>query len=159
MVLSSGFAHAAPDQPMTVPTPPMRPNVGGAVIRVVVNGSVVTFDVPPQLAQGTVFVPLRGVFERIGATVNYDPASRLITAGRGVTRVALKVGARWAKVNDDTVLMLQPAACLNGRTLVPLRFLIEALGAEVEWSPARREVDITAEAAPRPPGKGAPNGK
>jgi len=143
-----------------MPVPP-RPNIGGAVIRVVVNGTVVPFDVPPQMAEGTVFVPLRGVFEQIGATVNFDKSSGQITATRGETTVALKVGTKLAKVNDENMFMVQPAVYLNGRTLVPLRFLTEALGAEVEWNPALREVDITAEAVPAAarPKKETPHGK
>lgn len=125
------------------------PAISSAVIRVVVNGTRVRFDVPPTIGPGGVYVPLRGVFEQIGATVNFDRSSGLVTATRGSTNVELRVGSKLAKVNDETMFMLQPALYTSGRTMVPLRFLVQALGAEVDWDPVRRQVDITAEGTPR----------
>jgi hypothetical protein len=114
-----------------------------------VNGSPVRFDVDPIVSGGSVYVPLRGVFEQLGATVAFDRASGAVTAQRAATTVELKVGSTLARVNGENMVMLQPALYKNGRTLVPLRFLSEALGAGVEWNPVRREVDITADPAPK----------
>jgi len=125
-------------------------------ISVTVNGAPVTFDVPPMMTQGNVYVPLRGVFEQIGATVTFDRASGMINATRGTTTVQLSVGSKLAKVDGETMFMLQPALYTRGRTLVPLRFVSQALGATVDWNPVRREVDITAEVAPKKQKPGPP---
>lgn len=116
------------------------------------NGKPVRFDVPPVLGEGGVYVPLRGVFEEIGATVDFDRASGQVTARRGATVVDLKVGSKLAHIDGDTTFMLQPALYKHGRTLVPLRFVSQALGATVDWNPVRREVEITVSgASPRRP--------
>lgn len=136
--------------PSSAPTAPVAPTIGQAQIRVLVNGKPVRFDVPPMLGGGGVYVPLRGVFEEIGATVDFDRASGQVTARRGKTVVDLKVGSKLAHIDGETAFMLQPALYKGGRTLVPLRFVSQALGATVDWNPVRREVEITvSDATPR----------
>lgn len=122
--------------------PVMPPMPGTGPIAVLVNGSPVHFDVPPRLSGGWVFVPLRGVFEKLGAKVAFQKASGLVTADRGATHVEIRVGDRLAHVNGGSVLMLQPAFAVRGRTMVPLRFLSEALGAHVDWNGGRQVVNI-----------------
>lgn len=147
LALCAGAAHAVPPTPFPRPHHPPAPRISESTIRVVVNGATVTFDVQPVLAEGTVYVPMRGVFERVGATVNFDRRSGQVTATRAPTTVELKVGVRLARVNGENMVMLAPALYKKGRTLVPLRFVTEALGAEVTWNPVRREVNITAQSA------------
>jgi len=112
-------------------------------INVTVDGDVVGFDQPPIERFGTVLVPLRGVFERLGATVMYDVATRTIMATQGATTVSLKIGDTQATVNGQQQTLSQPAQVVNGSTLVPLRFVSEALGADVRWVAANRTVIIS----------------
>lgn len=133
-------APAAPKAP-TKPAGPAIPT-GKGEIAVTVDGAPVRFDVPPQMAEGTVFVPLRGVFEKMGARVDFNKATGVVKAWRKQTSVELRVGDRLSKVNGNTVFMIQPAFSKDGRTLVPLRFLGESLGAQVAWNPMHRVVQI-----------------
>lgn len=111
---------------------------------VTVDGQLVAFDQPPIVEQGRVLVPLRGVFERLGATVVYDAATRQVQAtSRTGTAVSLRLGSTQATIGGRSYLMDVPARSVGGRTLVPLRFVAEAMGAQVEWQPARRNVAIT----------------
>jgi len=111
-------------------------------IRVYVDGQLVNFDVPPVYTQGRVLVPLRGIFERLGATVDYDARTEHIVAIRGAQSVELTVGSRQARVNNTPQLLDVPAYAVNGRTLVPLRFISESLGATVQWNDATQTVLI-----------------
>ncbi len=111
--------------------------------RVVVDGQMMGFDQPPVVAGGRVLVPLRGVFEHLGATVLWNPATNVVTAQRGDTQVQLVIGGRQATVNGRVVLLDVPATIVGGRTLVPLRFVSEAMGAQVDWDNATRVVTIT----------------
>jgi hypothetical protein len=111
-------------------------------IRVYVDGRIVNFDVPPQVIQGRVLVPLRGVFEQLGATVDYDARTQHIVALRGSQNVELTIGSRQAQVNGTPHLLDVPAFTINGRTMVPLRFISESLGAEVQWIDASRTILI-----------------
>lgn len=112
-------------------------------INVNVDGSQVKFGaVGPQSVQGRVLVPLRGVLERVGAFVSWESASRQVIAQKGDRDVVLRVGDKNATVNGQPVVMDVPAVIMAGTTMVPLRFLGEALGAEIKWNAATRTVDI-----------------
>jgi len=119
------------------------PSGAQGMIRVFIDGQPVNFDVPPSMIQGRVLVPLRGIFERLGATVDYDPRSQHIVAVRGGQTVELTVGSRQARVNNSPSLLDVPAFTINGRTMVPLRFISEALGAGVQWVAANQTILIS----------------
>ncbi|NCO41210.1 MAG: hypothetical protein COZ06_17605 [Armatimonadetes bacterium CG_4_10_14_3_um_filter_66_18] len=116
---------------------------GMASIQVEVNGRPMFFDVPPMRIGGRTMVPLRGIFESLGAQVQWDASSRTITATKDATNVQLGIGDRRAAVNGQTVLLDVPASILRGSTMVPLRFVSEALGADVKWFEATQLVSIT----------------
>src|SRR5512134_4202107 len=107
------------------------PVAGQSAVRVLVDGDPVMFDQPPLIEGSRVLVPLRGIFEKMGATVEWHPASRTVLAARGTTLVELTIGSRIAKVSDRPVTLDVPALIIRGRTLVPLRFISESLGAQV----------------------------
>ncbi len=111
-------------------------------IRVYIDNRPVNFDVSPTVIQGRVLVPLRGIFEQLGATVDYDARTQHILAVRGSQTVELTIGSRQAKVNDQGKLLDVPAFTINGRTMVPLRFISESLGANVQWIEASRTILI-----------------
>lgn len=127
-------------------------------IRVVLDGQTLAFDVPPVEVQGRVLVPLRGIFERLQAYVEFDEATRTVHVRRGTVTVRLELGSRIAYINDRPTTLDVPATAIQGRTMVPLRFVSEALGAVVEWDGTTRTVVITTTgaAAPRPAAPSAP---
>ena len=115
-----------------------------AEVRVVIDGSVMQFpDQQPMQSSGRVLVPLRGVFERLGASVDWNSDDQTVTAHKRGTRVMLVIGRHHATVNGNDVRLDVPARLVGGSTMVPLRFVSEALGAEVSWNEAMLEVDIT----------------
>ncbi|HKV44243.1 MAG TPA: copper amine oxidase N-terminal domain-containing protein [bacterium] len=122
-------------------------------IRVYIDGQPVGFDVPPTVSQNRVFVPLRGIFERLGATVDYDAPTQHIVAIRGGQTVELTIGSRQARVNNTAALLDVPAFTIGGRAMVPLRFISESLGASVQWVEASQIILIgsTGASPPLPP--------
>jgi hypothetical protein len=132
--------------------------VGQATVRVYVNGEQVMFDQQPIVVGSRVLVPLRGIFEKMGATVVWLPETRTVRAQRGTTSVELHIGSTSALVNGATVTLDVPAQIVGGRTVVPLRFISESLGATVNYDDASRTVTITTTSAgpppPPPPGPG-----
>ncbi|MBN9501037.1 MAG: hypothetical protein BGO01_07400 [Armatimonadetes bacterium 55-13] len=113
-------------------------------IRVTVDGDPINFSgVEPITRNGRVFVPLRGVFESMGAFVDWDQATKTINAQRNQKDVRLTIGDRYALVDGKTMFMDEPPMVIQGRTMVPLRFLSESLGADVQWMSADHMVAIT----------------
>ncbi|MCL5773138.1 MAG: copper amine oxidase N-terminal domain-containing protein [Firmicutes bacterium] len=131
-------------------------------IRVFVDDHEVFFSQPPVMIQNSVLVPLRGVFEQLGAEVQWDSATRTITATRNGTEVIIRVGSYTASVNGETVRLTTPAAIIRGSTMVPLRFVSESLGADVKWRAATSTVYIfsgtqAGQPTPAPASAAAPN--
>ncbi len=115
-------------------------------IMVTVDGDPVQFtDTGPRMIGGRVLVPLRGVFEQMGATVDWNDASQTVIAHNASTDLKLHIGDRRAIVNGNEMMLDVPAMMVGGRTMVPLRFVSEALGAEVRWFAAKRLVAITSD--------------
>jgi len=116
---------------------------GAQRIQVQVDGQYVNFmGTQPQYINGRVLVPLRGVFEQMGADVNWDPQTRMVSAMRNGSDVELRIGDRLAMVNGTTMNLDVPAMIIGGATMVPIRFVSEALGAQVGWMESQHLVSI-----------------
>jgi len=108
------------------------------------NGHPVTFDVKPANINGRLYVPFRAIFEKMGAAIEWNDATKTITAKRGDTTVVLTIGNTTATVNGQAKT-LEAAPYIDvasSRTLVPLRFVGEAFGAEVNYDDATTKVSI-----------------
>jgi hypothetical protein len=112
-------------------------------VRTELDGRPLNFDQPAMMQQGRVMVPLRGIFESLGADVLYDAARRSIKATKGDRVIELALGSRSASINGQSAYLDVPANSIGGRVMVPLRFVSEALGADVKWSAASRTVSLT----------------
>ncbi|MGH7755861.1 MAG: stalk domain-containing protein [Vulcanimicrobiaceae bacterium] len=115
--------------------------VQAAGLSVEVNGSPVSFSPAPIERAGRVFVPLRGVFERLGASVVYQ--SGTINATSGTRTIALRIGSTSATVNGQPQALDVAPFIVGASTFVPLRFVSQALGASVNYDGANRIVAIT----------------
>lgn len=113
--------------------------------RISVDGQPVRFDgIGPVQVSGRVLVPLRGVLERIGATVEWSASSKTVAAQRGPVRLDLPVGQRSAVVNGRSVTLDVPAMIMRGTVMVPLRFVSEALGVSVRESGGQIQISTGA---------------
>ena len=113
-------------------------------ISVRVNGTLVSFPgVQPDTIEGRVMVPLRGVLERLGASVEWNADDRSLVATRGDRDVYLPVGSRLAQVEGRPVRLEAPAILVEGSILVPLRFIAESLGAAVKWDYRTQTVHVS----------------
>jgi beta-lactamase superfamily II metal-dependent hydrolase len=111
--------------------------------RVTVDGKLLSFDVAPALVQGRTLVPLRTIFESLGAKIEWDGVTKTVTGTKGDTKVILTVDKKTATVNGKTVELEVPGTIIDNRTLVPARFIAEALGANVVWDAGTRTARIT----------------
>lgn len=112
-------------------------------IKIMLNGLPLAFNEAPYMANGTTMVPMRVIFEALKADVNYDAATQKITATKGDTVIELVIGQKSAKKNGQAINLDVAAVTRNGNTMVPLRFVAEALNAQVDWDNASQTVSIT----------------
>lgn len=111
-------------------------------ISVILNGKELSFDSEPYIENGTTMVPMRAIFEALGASVDYDAQTKTIAARKGDALIELVTDSAFAKINDKTVSLSAAAANKNGSTMVPLRFVSEALGADVSWNGENKTVTV-----------------
>lgn len=111
-------------------------------ITINVDGVQLKTDQPPAMIQGRVMLPLRAIFEALDASVNWDQKNQTVTGIKGDTTVVLKIKSKVATINNQTVTLDVPAQILKGRTMVPVRFVSEALGQEVDWNSEKQLVSI-----------------
>jgi len=114
-----------------------------AGISIYINGEKQSFSNQAVIENGSTLVPLRGIFESLGANVQWNQPTQTIESSKGNTKVWLKIGSKNAKVDGNVVSLSVPAQVKNGKTLVPLRFISESLGANVEWNQKNETVTIT----------------
>ncbi|WP_134702433.1 copper amine oxidase N-terminal domain-containing protein [Ammoniphilus sp. YIM 78166] len=110
-----------------------------------INGVPQRYDQPPMMVQNRTLVPLRGIFEALGAEVQWQAETETVIATKGELMITLRKGAKEALVNDQWVPLDVAAQPVNGRMMVPARFVSEAMGARVEWDSKALLVKITAE--------------
>jgi photosystem II stability/assembly factor-like uncharacterized protein len=108
----------------------------------------VSIDVPPQIVQGRTLLPIKWVAEPLGASVVWDPSERRVTIILDATTLELWIGKGTAHVNGSDVAIDPENAgvvplIVSGRTMLPVRFVAEQLGAKVEYDAADRSVTIT----------------
>ncbi len=119
------------------------PQYRSGAISVTVNGSPVAFEgMGPIQVDGRVLVPVRGVLESLGADVGWNEQSQTVVANNGRADIELRIGDHSASIDGQAVPLDVPAQVIAGHTMVPLRFLGQALGAEVHWNERARLVEI-----------------
>ena len=90
-------------------------------------------DVKPVIENSRTLVPVRFIAESFGAEVTFDDATRVIGISLGDKTIQMQLDSAEYTVNGETKTLDVPAKSVNGRTLIPLRALVEALGKEVFW--------------------------
>lgn len=130
-------------------------------IRVTLDGAELTFDVPPQIIENRTMVPMRAIFEALGAEVEWYENTRTVGASKysddnNRVRIILPIGSgemqkslEWVGqdaaevLEKNTVTLDVPAQIIDGRTLVPIRAISEAFDCDVEWDGENQTVIIT----------------
>ena len=122
---------------------------------VIVNGKTMDFDMTPIILDGRTVVPMRAIFEELGAQVEWIDENQIILATKSYKLVSMKVGKMSMSIADvsadlntqidlDVPPFLMPLPDGSGdRTLVPLRAVSEAFNAVVDWDEATSTVTIT----------------
>lgn len=117
-------------------------------IIVMINNEQVEFDVPPQIINDRTMVPMRKIFETLGADVEWHGESELIIATKDEDIIVMEIGEESFFVTNvisgetKNIILDSPPVIINDRTLVPVRAISESLGYIVEWNQETRTVLI-----------------
>lgn len=120
-------------------------NTDPNAIKVIVNGVYVDFDQQPVIENSRTLVPMRAIFEALGADVRWDNDTQSVMAeSTDGKRITLIIGSKSMLVNNKDMITLDVAPKIMGsRTMVPLRAISEALDCKVDWDNAARLVTVT----------------
>ena len=123
-------------------------------IRIMVEGERLYTDVPPRIINGRTMVPIRAVSEAVGCEVQWNAQDQSIVVNlpSGNATLIMRINSPVAfayiesgsdgSVTEEILLVESPPVIINGRTLVPLRFIAEFIGFEVGWDPGSQIVYI-----------------
>lgn len=103
-------------------------------ISVLLDGEYVAFDVAPTIVDGRTMVPLRAIFEALGATVDWQQETQTVVSIKGDTDITLKINGTTLYKNGEAITLDVPAQLVENRTLVPVRAISEAYGCYVDWN-------------------------
>ena len=118
-------------------------------VTVALNGRVLSFDVPAQIINDRTMVPMRKIFEELGAEVEWYEAEQGIVAIKDSTIIIMKIDAPMMQVanvetNEQKQIELDvPPQIVDSRTLVPVRAISESLGVSVDWVAETQTVVLT----------------
>jgi hypothetical protein len=108
----------------------------------IVNDKTVKLDAAPKIVNGRTLVPIRFVAESFGATVTWDPIFKLVIITLDKNQIFLQIGTTFASVNGKKVTLDAAPMISGGYTLVPIRFISESLGADVQWESNTQTITI-----------------
>lgn len=111
-------------------------------IRAKLDGRDLDLSVAPIIENQRTLFPMRGLLEALGASVNWDPATRTVIATLNATAIKAQIGSTEAEVNGKPVTLDVPPRIVEDRTLIPLRFFVENFGMSVGWEDETRTVLI-----------------
>ena len=131
-------------------------------IKVEVNGAAIDFakydNVTPYIESDYTLIPVRAIAENLGLIVDWDEKTRTVTAKNDDTEISLVIDSAEATVNGETKMLDIPARITDDRTFIPLRFVSESMGAQVNWEEESRLITITTDDKPQMPENGMPEG-
>ncbi|MFM9330166.1 stalk domain-containing protein [Paenibacillus mesotrionivorans] len=111
-------------------------------IEVLVDGEGVSFEQAPLLEDGTTLVPFRAIFETLGLIVGWDADTQTVTGTKDRFSISMQIGSNNALLNGKAAELSLAPRIINGSTFVPLRFIGEATGRNVEWLAHIRTIHI-----------------
>ena len=114
-------------------------------VKIVINGVEQVYDQMPVIVEGRTLVPMRGIFEALGARVQWIDYTKTVVGSRDRKHIKLKLGSDDVTIDGISQKIDVPAQIINSRTMVPVRFISEALGEKVEWDGNTKTVYITSE--------------
>jgi hypothetical protein len=110
--------------------------------RIICRSRVIKFDTPPVIREGRTLFPIRVLTETFGATVDWDKEARTVTIEIDDKVIVLDLDEKEAIVDGEVIALDTKPEIVQNRTVVPLRFILETMGFEVEYNPETGVIEI-----------------
>jgi peptidoglycan endopeptidase LytE len=134
LLLLTSMLYTAPAHAAAMPQTP--------VTAIYLDDRQLQIEAQPLLVQDTVLVPMRKVFEAQGAKITWNNDTKTVKATKGDLVLIYHIGDRTANKNGQSLNLTIPGQISGGNTMMPLRFVSEALGSTVKWDPTTHAVRI-----------------
>jgi membrane-associated HD superfamily phosphohydrolase len=118
------------------------------VEKLIIKGKNLKFDTPPVIKGERTLIPVRALTEGFGATVTWNGEEKTVTISKDNNLIVLNVDSNKIYVNGEEKEIDVPAQIMNGRTVVPIRFIVENLGLKVKWDAEEETIEIEDSADP-----------
>ncbi|MGG4142235.1 copper amine oxidase N-terminal domain-containing protein [Paenibacillus algorifonticola] len=122
---------------------PLQTYAEKSQLKWVVNGNEVTFSPAPIIDKGTVYVPLLPIFEKLGFSVTWNAADRVVSAKRGTMTVTYYVDGSFIVINGATYAARIESMTVKKQLFIPVRLISEAVGARIEWDAGKKTVYLS----------------
>lgn len=110
---------------------------------VIFDGRQLDFDVNPVIENNRTMVSLSLISQELGVDFSWNADKTIVTGVKDQTILVLTNDSHQATINNETFYLDTPVRTVNNKTIVPLRFICEAYGAEVSWEEETQTVRIT----------------
>lgn len=112
------------------------------VENVLISKGNAKFDTPPVIKHGRTLIPVRAVSEAMGATVKWNEEEKIVTITKDDKIIEFNLAENKVYVDEVETTIDVPAEVMNKRTMVPLRFIAEQLGLNVDWDEESNTIEI-----------------
>lgn len=148
MLVNPGYWEKVqlPDLTITIPSHPAIPGQQShqqAAPKVFLDGKEISFDVPPITDKDLIMVPIRPIFEAMGAAVDWNQETRTVRAAKEDITVLMPVGSRAPTINGQAIPIEAPIQIIENRTFAPVRFVSEAFGGTLLVDSPVQEIHIS----------------
>lgn len=111
-------------------------------IKILLDDTQLILSSQPVVISGVTLVPISDILRPIGADIYWDPNTRTAIINKDGTEIVIVIGQSYATVNGNKINLALPARLQSGRTMIPLRFVSESLGYNVQWDGVNRKIFV-----------------
>lgn len=120
----------------------ITPIYANSQVKLVINYVPITSGAKPMISKGSTLVPIRIISETLGANVQWNPKTKQVSISNPDTTIHMTIGNPKVKVNDELQTISAPPIIHKGSTMLPIRFVGEALDSMVNWDSQTRTVSV-----------------
>ena len=145
LVSRNRYLYTVAGEPVTLNSPEHGAREINPEIEIFINSDLIDCAVAPVIENDRVLVPLRDVFEKLGAQVSWDEATQTVSIVKDYKKISLQINSEKMYVDSELCVLDAVPVIYYDKTMIPLRAVAQALGAQVNWRGQTKQVEIVLE--------------